>query len=98
MMGFIYSEVERIIKKYQTRDPYEFLDAIGAVTAFSDQYGRNGLKGYSTILNRTMYAVINGKLCSEERRIVAGHEGAHLVVHKNEILASPVRMIKNFTF
>ncbi|MDR1321183.1 MAG: ImmA/IrrE family metallo-endopeptidase [Gracilibacteraceae bacterium] len=96
MTGFIYSEVERILKKYQTRDPYDLLDAIGAVTVFSDEYRKGGLKGYSTIMNRTMYAVINAKLPSEEKKIVAGHEGGHLILHKNEMLASPVRMMRDF--
>jgi Zn-dependent peptidase ImmA (M78 family) len=96
MTGFIYSEVERILKKYQTRDPYELLDAIGAVTVFSHAYGRSGLKGYSTIMNRTMYAVVNGKLPRVEKKIAAGHEASHLILHKREILASPVKMMKDF--
>jgi len=93
---YIYSEVERIIKKYGTRDPYKLLDAIGAITIFSDEYPCDGLKGYSSIMNRVMYAVINNKLCSEEKRIVAGHEASHLIIHKDEIMTSPVRMMKDF--
>jgi len=87
MMGFVYSETERILRKYRTRNPYELLDAIGAVTQFSYEYERDGLKGYSTIMNRTMYAVINGKMREEERRIAAGHEAFHLILHKREILS-----------
>jgi len=95
-MGFIYSEVERILEKYKTRDPYELLDAMGAVTVISHKYAREGLKGYSIIMNRIMYAVINGNLDRNEMRIAAGHEAGHLVIHKDEILASPVRMMKDF--
>ena len=97
-MGFIYSEVERILKKYETRDPYKLLDEIGAVTIFSYEYSRDGLKGYSTILNRTMYAVINGNLREFEMSIAAGHEAAHLILHKHEILSSPVKTMKDFYF
>ena len=96
MLEFIYSEVERVIKKYGTRDPYDLLDAIGAVTVISDRYKRDGLKGYSTIINRTMYAVINGKLREDDMRIVAGHEASHLIIHKAVILASPASMMKDF--
>jgi Zn-dependent peptidase ImmA (M78 family) len=96
LTGFVYSEVERILKKYKTRDPYELLDSIGALTIISYEYEPSGLKGYSTIINRTMYAVINGKLSRDERRIAAGHEASHLILHKDEILASPVRMMKDF--
>ena len=96
MTGYVLSEAGRILKKYRTRDPYALLDAMGAATVFSDKYGKDGLKGYSTILNRTMYAVVNGKLREEEKRIAAGHEAAHLILHRKEILASPVRMMKDF--
>jgi Zn-dependent peptidase ImmA (M78 family) len=96
MMGFVYTEVERVLKKYRTRDPYALLDAIGAVTVFSDEYDHNGLKGFCAIMNRTMYAVVNDKLCDEEKRVVAGHEAFHLILHKNEIKASPVKLIQDF--
>ena len=96
MTGFIYEEAIRILDKYKTRDPYELLDAIGAVTIFTREYERDGLKGYSTILNRTMYAVINAKLRKGDRRIAAGHEAAHLILHKNQILTSPIKAMRDF--
>ena len=96
MTRFIYLEVERILKKYGTRNPYELLEAIGAVTKFSNEYEQDGLKGYSTILNRTKYAVINGKLSDEDKFIVAGHEASHLIIHRDAILASPVKMMRDF--
>jgi Zn-dependent peptidase ImmA (M78 family) len=96
MTGYIYTEVKRILKLYQTRDPYELLDDIGAVTVFSNEYERDGLKGYSTIIKRTMYAVINAKLSETDCKIAAGHEAAHLILHKNEILTSPACMMKDF--
>ena len=66
--------LERFAQKYQTRDPYKLLDAIGAVTHFDHSYDPNGLKGFSTILNRVMFAVINGHLNEHDRRIVSGHD------------------------
>ena len=96
LMSSVCLEAERIVEKYGTRNPYELLDAIGAVTVLSDAYSSDGLKGYSAILNRIMYAVVNCKLRPEERRIIAGHEASHLIIHKNEIMASPVQMMKDF--
>ena len=97
MIGdYIFEEVTRIQKKYGTRDPFELLDCIGAVTHFSYEYGRKGLKGYSTVMNRTMYAVINGRLHENDRRIVAGHEAGHLILHIDEILCSPIRALRDF--
>ena len=95
-MSYIYSQAEYLAKKYQTRNPYELLDAIGATLRLSYEYEKDGLKGFSTILNRRMYAVVNGKLSNEDRRIVAGHETAHLILHKREILSSPACALKDF--
>jgi len=92
----IHAETERIIRRYGTRDPYALLDAIGAVVRVSDAYPADGLKGYCTILNRCMYAVINGKLCETDRKIAAGHEAAHLILHRDRILASPVKTMRDF--
>ena len=97
-MEYVYLETQRILKLYGTRNPYELLDAIGAVTVFSDNYELNGLKGFCTIQNRTMYAVINTKLPENDMRIVAGHEAGHLILHKKEILTSPARSMKDFNF
>ncbi len=43
------------------------------------------MKGFCTAANRFLYVVINGKLCSEEQRVVAGHELGHLIIHTNEL-------------
>lgn len=93
---FIFSEVERVWKKYKTRDPYELLDAIGAVTKFSYEYSRDGLKGYCTILNRISYAVINGNLDDADKKVAAGHEAAHLIIHRKQIMSSPIKTMRDF--
>jgi Zn-dependent peptidase ImmA (M78 family) len=92
----IYYEVLRALKICPTRKPYDLLDTIGAVTVFSHAYSPDGLKGYSTIFNRTMYAVVNANLSEEDMMFAAGHEAAHLIVHKSEIMASTVKMMKDF--
>ena len=95
-MDYIYNEVNRMIAKHGTRDPYELLDAIGAVVKVSYEYPENGLKGYCTILNRVRYAVINGNLCDTDRKIAAGHEAAHLILHTKQIMSSPVKAMRDF--
>ena len=96
MSEFIFREVARVLTKYKTRDPYELLDGMGAVTYFSYEYGRNGLKGYSTVMNRLKYAVINANLPPEARKVVAGHEAAHLILHMDDIMSSPIRALHDF--
>jgi Zn-dependent peptidase ImmA (M78 family) len=93
---WIYKEVERVIRAHGTRDPFELLDCMDAITIMSDKYGRKGLKGYCYEDLRTKFAVINRRLNPYEQKVVAGHEAAHLIIHKDEILGSPARMLKDF--
>jgi len=93
---YIYGAAERAVKNHQTRDPYKLLDAIGANTRYCYDFEPDGLKGYSTIMNRVMFAVINGNLDEHDRRIVAGHEAAHLMLHKMEIVSSPAQALRDF--
>jgi len=95
-MVYIYGAAERAVKTFQTRDPYKLLDAIGVNTRYCYDFEPDGLKGYSTILNRVMFAIINGNLDEHDRRIVAGHEAAHLILHKSEIMLSPAKALKDF--
>lgn len=85
MNDAIYLEAERLRTRYNTRDPFELLDSMGAVVEFTRAFPRNGLKGFCTILNRTTYVVINARLREEEQRVVAGHEAGHIVVHKDDL-------------
>ena len=92
----IFNEVERAIKKYGTRNPFELLDAMGAVTRITHDFHRDGLKGYCAIMHRTEYVFINGNLPNAEQKVVAGHEAAHLTIHKPQIMSSPIRAMRDF--
>ena len=96
-MNYIYSVAENTAKKHGTRNPYELLKSMGATVRFSYGYDPGGLKGFSTIQNRIMFVVINGNLTESEKHIVAGHEAAHLILHKTEILNSPIKALRDFT-
>ncbi len=91
MTQYVYSQIEKYVRKYQTRDPYEILDALHVVTRFSNNYPRDGLKGYCIQLNRTKYVVINDNLCEDDRRVTASHELGHIVIHGKELQCSPFK-------
>lgn len=95
-MDYFYRKAQETVRKYGTRDPYELLDAIGAKLRFSDNYPLKGLKGFAAIKKNCMFVVVNAKLDEPERRIVAGHEGSHLINHRQEILATSARALQDF--
>jgi len=95
-VSYTYNEAEKAVGLIGNRNPYDLLDFIGANVKFSNAYEPNGLKGYSTIVHRQKFAVINAKLNEHDRRIVAGHEAAHLILHIDEILKSPMKALRDF--
>lgn len=86
---FINAEVRKIIKRYATRDPFHVLKRSGAIIKYSDKY--NQLKGYYFHSLRSDFIVLNSKLPKEEKRIVAAHELAHFVLHKEMAKNGPIR-------
>jgi len=93
----MHKTAERIVAEYDTRNPYALLDAMGAITRIVYDFDPDGLKGFATIMNGTCYATINGNLTEHKQFIVAGHEAAHLILHKREILLSPACALKDFS-
>ena len=96
MTDYIFDETQRVLAMYKTRNPFELLENMGAEVVFTNEYGKNGLKGYSMVLRRIKYAVINARLPDTEQRIVAGHEAAHLILHMDEITSSPIKALQDF--
>jgi Zn-dependent peptidase ImmA (M78 family) len=88
---YIHREVQRVLGNYKTNDPYELLDALGVELRESDLYGPKGLKGYCFFSKRTMFVVLNAYLCEAEMRIVAMHEAAHVILHRDRIVVAPMK-------
>ena len=78
-MSYIYNEVEHLVKKYKSRNPFDILSAMNVVVKESGSYQK--LKGYCFSANRTVYVVINETLHPAEKLIVAAHELAHIILH-----------------
>ena len=96
MTDFIYSEVQRCLKKYGTRNPYEFLASMKVVFRETTRYPENGLKGFCMIMFGTMYVTVNANLDDVLKKTTTAHEGAHIIVHRNVILSSATKMMKDF--
>ena len=84
----IHRQVEHLIQKYQTRDPLELLEALGVIVGETSQYHK--LKGYCFASCQTVYTMLSSFLSDGEKRIVAGHELGHIILHRNELKLAPM--------
>jgi Zn-dependent peptidase ImmA (M78 family) len=91
MDEMIFNQAQRCRERYRTSDPYELLDAMGVVLRHSDAYPRGGLRRYCAVIKRIRYVVINQKQPEEEQRVVAAHEGGHLILHAAELKVGAMR-------
>lgn len=85
---YIKDEVERVASKYGTRDPVALIRECGAILKYSDRYV--SLKGYYFHSARSNFIVINAKLPRAEKRIVAAHELAHFILHREQAKHGPI--------
>lgn len=83
MSNYIYDTVEKLCKKYKTRDPFELLNGMNVIV--TESFAFSNLKGFCFLNCRTTYVVINGNLTDSEKRIVAAHELGHIVLHKDHL-------------
>lgn len=86
---YIYSEVEKLVKRFKTRDPFEILDCMNVVVNESDRFKH--LKGFCFLSCQTIYVVINSFLSDEEKRVVAAHELGHIILHKSQLKIAPMK-------
>lgn len=87
-----YNEVERLVRKYGTRNPFDLIvSAPDMKFRPSSAYTADGLKGYATIQNRTKYIVVNSLLPAQEQAVVAAHELGHVFRHELRLRAQPMK-------
>lgn len=80
MVNSIYKEVERLVKKYETRNPIEISEAIGITILFRDF---KELKGFYAIENKARYIVINNNLDDYLQKVICAHELGHDRLHQH---------------
>jgi len=87
-IDYISRTVDKLIKKYQTRDPYELCSSLGVRVRLMDlEYG---LKAYYFYQSRIRSIVLNSRVAEPIRRILVAHELGHDRLHKK------LAMLKGF--
>ena len=77
--SYIYNKVEKLVKKFKTRDPFEILEEMNVIVGETDRYEK--LKGYCFMSCQTIYVMVSSFLSEEEKKIVAAHELGHIILH-----------------
>ena len=76
----VHSIVERTIKKYKTRSPYELADLMG-ISISRCELGT--IRGYYSKKFRIKQIVLNCNLSENDERFVLAHELGHAIMHEN---------------
>ena len=84
----IIGAVEKLIKKYDTRDPYELCRVLGIKVHFFDMEKK--LKGFFFYQSRQKNIVIDSNVNDVLERILIAHELGHAVLH------TKIAMMKGF--
>ncbi|GHU93052.1 hypothetical protein FACS1894208_01730 [Clostridia bacterium] len=76
----VADEVERLAKRYRTRDPYELCGAMDIRIRYKDC--GNLLKAYFVVMARIKNIVLNSRVSEVVARILVAHELGHAVLHR----------------
>lgn len=71
--------VDSLVRKYNTRNPFEIISHLNVIVVF---YPLNGVKGFYQYFQRNNIIYIDESLSEQERRFVCAHELGHMFIHK----------------
>ena len=77
---YIQNVANKLIKKFDTRDPFQLCQAIGVEVFYA---GLGSLKGMYKYLKKNRFAVINENLDPFTKTLVCAHELGHDILHQN---------------
>ena len=76
----IHKKVEQLVKKYQTRNPFEMIKNMNVILVF---YPLERVKGFYQYFQRNNIIYIDERLSDKEKMFVCAHELGHMMLHKN---------------
>ena len=78
-MDDIKKLVRRLVRKYQTRDPFEIIKGLNVILIFTHL---EGIRGFYQYFQRNNIIYIDEDLPDSEKRFVCAHELGHMFLHK----------------
>lgn len=76
----IKKRVEKCVRKYGTKDPFELADRMGVLY----QIGQFSFAGCYMFLKNHRYIFLSDQLEDNERRVVMAHELGHAILHRKQ--------------
>ena len=80
MNEIIRQTVNRLVRKYQTHNPFEIAKALN----IEIQVGSPGCDGCYMFLKNHRYIFLNCELSEAERKLVMAHELGHAIFHRKQ--------------
>lgn len=71
--------VDSLVRKYNTRNPFEIINNLNVIVVF---YPLHGVKGFYQYFQRNNIIYIDESLSHHERLFVCAHELGHMLMHK----------------
>lgn len=71
--------VDSLVRKYNTRNPFEIINNLNVIVIF---YPLKGVKGFYQYFQRNNIIYIDNDLSENEQKVVCAHELGHMFLHK----------------
>ena len=75
----IKRRVSQLVRKYQTRDPFEMIKGMNVILV---HYPLEGVRGFYQYFQRNNIIYLDERLSEAEQRFVLAHELGHMFLHK----------------
>lgn len=75
----IKARVNKLIRKYKTRNPFEMIKGMNVILVF---YSLEGVRGFYQYFQRNNIIYIDETLSDHDKAFVLAHEIGHMILHK----------------
>ncbi len=79
MSMYIKNKVDQLVKKYQTRDPFELIKGMNVILV---RCSLDGVRGFYQYFQRNNIIYLDDQLPEKEQFFVLAHELGHMFLHK----------------